>query len=189
MVDQSTDAELLRRTEFDPDSFAVFVSRYVGAVHGWFARRTRDHQATADLTSETFAIALAQSRRFRDEAAGSAAPWLFGIVHNLMSEYARQLRVSGRARRRLGWTMPATAAADWDEVEERIAAEQLRDAVFAALRTLPGEQRDAVRLRIIDELPYDDVAHRLGCSDAAARIRVSRGLKRLRLRLEGEQLW
>ena len=52
-----------------------------------------------------------------------------------------------------------------------------------ALAELPAGERDAVELRVIDGLPYDAVAAGLATSEGAARVRVARGLGRLRQRL------
>ncbi|MCL4368472.1 MAG: sigma-70 family RNA polymerase sigma factor, partial [Actinobacteria bacterium] len=51
--------------------------------------------------------------------------------------------------------------------------------VMAALDHLPDHERRALELRVLDELPYDEVAHKLTITPAAARLRVSRALKRL----------
>jgi RNA polymerase sigma factor (sigma-70 family) len=45
-------------------------------------------------------------------------------------------------------------------------------------------ERDAVRLRVVDELGYAEIAARLGCTEGAARTRVHRGLARLSTLLE-----
>jgi RNA polymerase sigma-70 factor (ECF subfamily) len=50
------------------------------------------------------------------------------------------------------------------------------------LKGLPADQRQAVEMRVIDELPYEDIAQKLGRSEASVRQMVSRGLRRLRLR-------
>jgi RNA polymerase sigma-70 factor (ECF subfamily) len=42
----------------DPEAFVGFYRRYLGAVLGFFLRRTGDPELTADLTAETFAAAL-----------------------------------------------------------------------------------------------------------------------------------
>jgi RNA polymerase sigma-70 factor (ECF subfamily) len=52
-------------------------------------------------------------------------------------------------------------------------------ALTDALETLPDRERAALELRVLDELPYADVAARLGVRPAAARLRVSRALRRL----------
>ena len=56
-----------------------------------------------------------------------------------------------------------------------------------ALAELPAGERDAVELRVIDGLPYDAVAADLATSEGAARVRVARGLGRLRERLIGDE--
>jgi len=55
-----------------------------------------------------------------------------------------------------------------------------------ALDELPESQREAIRLRIEDDLAYEEVAGRLGTTPAAARVRVHRGLSFLRTRLSKE---
>ena len=56
--------------------------------------------------------------------------------------------------------------------------------VEAALATLPEAQRIAVELRVLSDRPYDEVAEALDCTPTAARIRVSRGLARMRTSLQ-----
>ena len=140
-------------------------------------RRSGDHDAAFDLTAETFAQAWIMRRRFRDEAAGSAAPWLFGIARNVLLMSVRRGRLERRAVERLGVAErlddpyePSTAAPDdrWAE-----GADELLEA-------LPASQREAVRLRVVDQLEYEEVALALGTSPAAARVRVHRGLAALR---------
>ena len=60
---------------------------------------------------------------------------------------------------------------------------ELRSAVQGALAELGPQQREAVRLRVVDELGYPAVAARLGVSEQTARARVSRGLRALAQRL------
>jgi RNA polymerase sigma-70 factor (ECF subfamily) len=52
------------------------------------------------------------------------------------------------------------------------------------LERLPPDQREAVRLRVLEELDYDEIAVRTGTTEPAVRQRVSRGLKWLRNRVE-----
>jgi RNA polymerase sigma-70 factor (ECF subfamily) len=70
-------------------------------------------------------------------------------------------------------------------VEERDRAERMKPSLAAALAALPPGQRRALELRVIQELPYDQVASSLSCSEGAARIRVTRALGSLSERLKG----
>lgn len=66
-------------------------------------------------------------------------------------------------------------------------AESAEDAgLWSACRALPAKLRAAVVLRFYEDLSYPEIAEALGCREAAARARVSRGLARIRTRLEEE---
>src|SRR4051794_38362974 len=95
------DAELLRAAAREPEAFREFYDRYAVWIRSWFVRHTGSETASLDLTAETFAQAWHASERFRDEAGGSGAPWLFGIARNLLRQYHKHNRVESAARERL----------------------------------------------------------------------------------------
>jgi RNA polymerase sigma factor (sigma-70 family) len=66
-----------------------------------------------------------------------------------------------------------------ERIEELVDAAQWRTALGEALAQLTTAERDAIRLRVIEQLDYATVAARLRCSEQAARARVHRGLARL----------
>jgi RNA polymerase sigma-70 factor (ECF subfamily) len=76
--------------------------------------------------------------------------------------------------------LPLDLAAEdgYAAVEDRLSP---RTALAAALDQLPEHEREALDLRVVGELPYDEVAERLAIRPAAARLRVSRALRRLAL--------
>lgn len=180
-----SDARLIREAAADPDAFRGLYDRYAGRLHAFFARRTGDADVALDLTAETFARAWVGRRRFRDEAGGSAAPWLFAIARRVLAASVERRRVETTTLERLNvdttaWGRSGASPADgW--------LDGLDADMEAALRALPSDQRRALELRVLGELPYARVADRLGCTPTAARIRVSRGLATLRARLEGDR--
>jgi RNA polymerase sigma-70 factor (ECF subfamily) len=173
-VTDRTDAELIHAAESDAGAFGELYRRHASTVHGWFRRRLE--WAASDLTAEAFAQAWLSRRSFRDEADGSALPWLLGIARNVARESARRNEVETRARRRLGLPTDLASEDGYSSVEERLSPSP---ALTDALEMLPAHEREALELRIVDELPYADVADRLGVRPAAARLRVSRALRRL----------
>jgi RNA polymerase sigma factor (sigma-70 family) len=181
------DAELLRVAARDPEAFREFYDRYAVWIRSWFVRHTGSEAASLDLTAETFAQAWHASRRFRDEAGGSGAPWLFGIARNLLRQYHKHNRIESAARERLGLEAAFADCEEYERVEERSEASALAPLLRHAVRALPTEQRRALELRIVHQLPYEAVAGRLGCSQNAARLRVSRALRALTTQLKGAQ--
>jgi len=176
--DRPSDAELLRAS--DADAFTELYDRHVAQINAWARARVGEH--AADLTAEVFARAWLARRRFRDEGGGSAAPWLLGIAGNVLRESLKKAAVESKARRRLG--LPAALASDdgLEAVEERLS---LPAAALRAVRDLPESEREILTLRVVEERPYREIAEQLGCSSQAARLRVSRALRRLHATLEG----
>jgi len=182
-----TDAELLKAASEDPQAYREFYDRYAVWIRSWFVRHTGSESASLDLTAETFAQAWHASRRFRDEADGSGAPWLFGIARNLLRQYHKHNRIESAARERMGLPAMAAECEDYERVDERSEIGALTPLLRRAVRALPAEQRRALELRIVHGLPYEAVAGRLGCSQNAARLRVSRALRALTTQMSGAQ--
>ena len=62
---------------------------------------------------------------------------------------------------------------------EAFSRDQRQLKMLAALETLPDEQREALRLRYLIGLPSKEIAQKLGKSDGAVRVMLSRSLSRL----------
>ena len=173
MVNSMSDEELLIRG--DADGFAALYERRHPLIRGYLRRRLGGHpELVLDLVAETFARALERREQF-DGDRGPAVGWLIGIARHLLLDAARHGRVDDASRRRLGM--------------ERIAFEQRelellecdRDSELEqALARLPGEQREAIEKRVLEEEPYAAIAAGIGCSEQVVRKRVSRGLATLR---------
>src|SRR3954465_14165585 len=101
-VAMKTDAALLREARSNPGAFRELYERHARPVYGFPLRRTRDEHAALDLTAETFAQAWLSRARFRDEAGGSAGPWLYGIARNLLAQSVRKRTIELGACERLG---------------------------------------------------------------------------------------
>lgn len=177
-IREPSDAELLVSAATDREAFAALYERHCETVLGYFYRRTRCVETSADLTAETFAAAFSSRRRFRDIGAPGLA-WVLTIARRQLSHFIRHEQVADRHRRRLGMAPIELTETDYERVERLLDRSADRDRLMAALSALSDREAEAIRLRVIDELPYAHVAEQAGCSEGAARVRVSRGLSRL----------
>jgi RNA polymerase sigma factor (sigma-70 family) len=172
-------ASRLRQARHEPAAFTDFYAAHSPQLLAFFVRRTFDVEAARDLTAETFAQAFEHRGRFRGLTDGEARGWLYGIARHQLSRYARTGAVERRAVNRLGIQLPTVSEDDHERIVELAGLGQLRDNVAAAFGELSDGQRDALRLRVIDDLPYFEVAQTLGISEQTARARVSKALRRL----------
>jgi RNA polymerase sigma-70 factor (ECF subfamily) len=178
----TSDAELIHASRSNAGAFRQLYDRYAERVYRFHLGRSRNADAAHDLTAETFAQAWLGRARFRDEAGGSAGPWLFAIARHVLSASVRRRRVELEACTRLGILErldrePATTEPDASWLE----------GLDEALAELPETQLDALRLRFVDDLPYHELAEALDTTPQAARVRVHRGLTALRLRLNSKE--
>jgi RNA polymerase sigma factor (sigma-70 family) len=174
---RASDEELL--ASHDTQAFGVFYDRHVRTLLGYFARRTGDAQAAADLTAETFASAIVAQDRYEDTGAPALA-WLYTIAARRLVDYQRRGTVERRMRRALAMERPRLS--DQDAAMIGLLADA---AAGTLLDGLPPDQRDAVRAHVVDERGYDELAATFRTSKAAVRQRVSRGLGALRRQAKG----
>ena len=172
-----SDALLLRESQRDAGAFREVYDRYAGRIHAFHLNRTRDPEAALDLTAETFAQAWAARARFRDEAGGSAGPWLFAIARHLLLASVRARQRERSACDLLG--LPTSSASEPDE--------SWLEGIDDAIAELPPGQQEAIRLRVVDDLAYIAVGRSLGISERAARVRVYRGLTAIRHHLRSKE--
>ncbi len=181
MLSSLSDEELLLSARSDSAAFGYFYDRNVDDILSFFERRTGCAHTSADLTAETFAEALRGLFRFKP-SKGDARAWLFGIARHQLSHFLRRQEVSQRSLKRLGIGIRPIDTDNSDSlnrVEALVDSARLRKSLAGAWSQLPSGLAEAVMLRVGEELNFDEVGRRLGCTPGAARVRVSRGLNRL----------
>jgi RNA polymerase sigma-70 factor, ECF subfamily len=173
-----SDADLILAARNDPRAFRELYDRWAEPLIAYFYRRVLDPEIAADLLAETFAIAYEKRCRFRDIGRPGGA-WLYGIAGRELSRYFRRRKVELRAVERLGLQRPQLDEDSIARIEALADRDAARSALGDAVQRMSPAERDAVALRVVEELGYEEIAQRLNCTPAAARVRVHRGLARL----------
>lgn len=172
-MDAASDGDM--RTEA---GFVAAYRRHAPELSTYFVRRTLDPEVSMDLLAETFAQAWQQRRRYRPDI-GTPGGWLQGIANRQLLHYWRRERVANKARRRLGVADVSYEPDELADIERRCDAEARNDELAQSLAQLRPSELHIVQLRVVDQLPYSEVAAAVGCSEGTARVRVSRALHRL----------
>jgi RNA polymerase sigma factor (sigma-70 family) len=170
----------------DPEAFERFYREHVEAVQRFVARRVDDPYLAADLTADVFVAAIESARSYR-HGRGEPVAWLFGIARNVVADEwrrtAKELRTAARVRGR-----ELLAEDDVAALHERIDSESSARALYRELRGLrPGEQA-VLELVAVDGLSAEEAGRALGIGGVAARVRLHRGRRRLRGRLDPSTL-
>ena len=178
-----TDAELLIASRDDPRAFRELYDRWADRLLAYFYRRVLDAEVAGDLLAETFAVAFERRRRFRDVGA-RAPPGCTGSPTRSSPTGSASRTVERRAIRRLAIEVPPLDDESIARIEALADMDTYRAQLAAALERIGAGERDAVELRVVEEMGYAEIASRLDCTEAAARVRVHRGLARLNRLME-----
>lgn len=158
----------------DEGAFEQLVRRHTDALYAGALRATGSPQTAQDVVQEAWLAAWAGLPGFRGQSA--VRTWLVRIV------MTRALNALRRPQRTVPWEVvpePATAGLE-REVELRERAAAVRRSVAA----LPSRQREAVVLRDLEGLSYEEVAGVLECSVASVKSALFRGRQALAVALE-----
>jgi len=172
------DRPLVQAAQADPARFDALYRRYLARVYSYAYYELGDHHAAEDVTEATFVSALTNLPRFQErarpsdgEGASTFKVWLFQIARN---EIAAERR---RARRRPTEPIGDTIVADPLNVEDAAVRRDQARAAWRAVGRLPGERRQAMVLRFVDELSTAEIAGVLGRSEGAVRVLIHRALR------------
>jgi RNA polymerase sigma factor (sigma-70 family) len=154
-------------------------------VTAFFARRCRDPQQVADMTSQTFVEAIKSAGTF--QGRGSATAWLIAIARRVYANHLADQAVGVDLIGRLGGRL---VLAD-DEVEDlaaRIDAQRDGRELLDRLAGLPDIEREAIELVDLLGLTPRDAAGVLGVSANVLRVRLFRAHQRLGRELGDDRL-
>lgn len=174
----------------DEAAFDRLITEGSGDVYALLYRLTQDPEEARDLTQETFLRAFQHIGRFRGDA--DLKTWIYRIAINQARNRWRWWR---RRRRDVtvsldaeddGRSVPLSgrlAASEQNNPLEETLAHEREDRLNAALATLNSSYREAVVLRDIEGMSYEEIAVALGINIGTVKSRLARGRLELRRRL------
>lgn len=151
--------------------------QHYGQVYRFLRRKTGSHHEAEELVQRVFAdAAAALSKKNPPE---SLLAWLYAVAER---RFVDELRRRGKVAAYLAEQSP----------EAHIRADpfygsNVADALRRAIGVLPEEQRQVVAMKVFEEKRFGEIAARLGTTEAACKMRFSRGIRQVieQLRQEG----
>jgi RNA polymerase sigma-70 factor (ECF subfamily) len=163
-------------------AFDALVIKYQTRVQRLIARWVRDPHWVEDLTQETFIKAYRALPDFRGDA--QFYTWLYRIAVNTAKKH---LMVQGKKPQLMASPPPdegdETFSAHGDSTEQYtdhntpesvLASQEIAQAVERALQALPDDQREAVTLREVEGMSYEDIAAVMDTPIGTVRSRIYR---------------
>lgn len=191
---QDSDLQLVQSTlAGNARAFEFLVLKYQRRVERLIGRMVRDSDLVPDIAQETFIRAYRALGQFRGEA--QFYTWLYRIAVNTAKKQLMELKrdpvvtmsslrpqeddeTSGAEQE------PMQQVADTETPEAVLASKEIAEAVNAVMDALPKELRQAITLREIEGLSYEDIAVALDCPIGTVRSRIFRAREAISARIK-----
>ncbi|WP_101047923.1 RNA polymerase sigma factor RpoE [Macromonas nakdongensis] len=177
----------------DQRAFEMLVVKYQRRVERLIGRMVRDTDLVQDIAQETFIRAYRALGQYRGEA--QFYTWLYRIAVNTAKKQLMELKrdplvfmsalQSGDDDETSGLENELNAqAADAETPEAVLASKEIAEAVNAAMEALPKELGQAIALREIEGLSYEEIAQALDCPIGTVRSRIFRAREAISARIK-----
>jgi RNA polymerase sigma-70 factor (ECF subfamily) len=163
----------------DTHAFELLVIKYQRRIQRLIARMVRDGNLVEDIAQETFIRAYRALHQFRGEA--QFYTWLYRIAVNTAKKFLLEMKrdptVSENALKlddedETSW--PGNEPMEEETPESILAAREIAAEVNQALEDLPEDLRQAVTLREIEGLSYEEISQVMDCPIGTVRSRIFR---------------
>jgi RNA polymerase sigma-70 factor (ECF subfamily) len=191
MTIDDTDLLLVERAKRgDQKAFEMLVIKYQRRIQRLIARMVRDVDLVQDIAQETFIRAYRAMPQFRGDSAFYT--WLYRIAVNTAKKALVDLKrdplVTESARAGANDDDDETSRVereltDGETPEALLASKQIAQAVNAAMEALSNDLRQAITLREIEGLSYEEIAELMNCPIGTVRSRIFRAREAIALRL------
>lgn len=198
-TDKDEDYELvLRVQQGDKLAYNLLVSKYHRRLGRLLTRLLRNQEDIEDVIQESFIKAYRAIGNFRGESAFYT--WIYRIAINtaknlLVTQSRRPSTVQEQTDNDNETFEDNSALSNIDTPESLLQTRQIGEAVNQAMAALPDDLRDAIVMREIDGLSYEEIAAAMGCPIGTVRSRIFRAREAISARIKpllepkGEKRW
>lgn len=180
-AERSDEALMLAYASGDADAFEVLYSRHRGPLFRYLQRQVRVQATAEELYQDIWQNVIAARQRYRPEAKFST--WLYQIASNRLTDHWRAMKHRPEADEAA--FERAAQQPDGDTPERRLSAFEERRRLQLALEELPPEQREAVLLRLEQELSLEAIGEITGVGRETVKSRLRYAMDKLKSRLGG----
>lgn len=185
MAEHEIDAELVRKAQKgDKTAFDLLVRKYQHRIAAVVSRLVRDHGECQDVVQDSFIKAFRSLPSFRGDS--QFYTWMYRIAVNTAKNHLAS------RKRRPGADVEIEDAEfidggvyvqDNDTPEQELLREEVAQVVSRALAALPDDIRQAITLREMEGLSYEEIAEVMGSPVGTVRSRIFRAREAIDARL------
>jgi RNA polymerase sigma-70 factor, ECF subfamily len=174
-------------------SFRALFDRFQWPLYRFFEKRGFSPEECMDLIQETFLRVYLNIEKFRGDARWEH--WLFRIAANTAVKALRHRTTAKRAGEPVSWEDEAVTGLVATEISgsssdaeapaplRRLLDKEKEETLAQAIDSLPAQMRRCVRLRVFQDLDYEEIAEALQISPSTVKVQLFKARKRLKIEL------
>ncbi len=186
MSEREVDQKLVERVQQgDKEAFGLLVTKYQRKVYRLLSRLIRDPVEVEDVAQEAFIKAYRALEGFRGESAFYT--WLYRIAINTaknhMVSQSRHVSISGLDTDEAEGLGEGALLRDINTPERLLITREIGETVREAMMALPDELQNAIVLRELEGMSYEEIAGIMDCPIGTVRSRIFRAREAIAQRL------
>ena len=173
-------------------AFEILLMRHKNKIHRFIGMKLRDNDLTEDIFQETFIkiINTLKSGSYNEE--GKFLPWAMRIAHNLVIDHFRRSSrvrlISESSSKSDDFNIFSTLKLTDRNIEESILKDELESQMVNLVEYLPVSQREILKMRIFQDLSFQDISEMENISINTALGRMRYALINLRKLIEKHEM-
>jgi RNA polymerase sigma-70 factor (ECF subfamily) len=173
-------------------AFEILLMRHKNKIHRFISMKLRDADLTEDIFQETFIkiINTLKSGAYNEE--GKFLPWAMRIAHNLVIDHFRKSSrvrlISESSSKSDDFNIFSTLKLTDENIEQAITRGELESQMVDLVEFLPTSQRDILKMRIFQDLSFQDISEMENISINTALGRMRYALINLRKLIEKHEM-
>ena len=190
---QTEDRDLINAyVKGNEKAFEILLMRHKNKIHRFISMKLRDNDLTEDIFQETFIkiINTLKSGAYNEE--GKFLPWAMRIAHNLVIDHFRKSSrvrlISESSSKNDDFNIFSTLKLTDENIEQAITRGELESQMVELVEYLPDTQRDILKMRIFQDLSFQDISEMENISINTALGRMRYALINLRKLIEKHEM-
>ena len=190
---QTEDRDLiLAYVKGNEKAFEILVMRHKNKIHRFIYMKLRDQDLTEDIFQETFIKVINTIKLGSYNEEGKFLPWVLRIAHNLVIDHfrrsARVKMISESSSKTSDFNIFSVLKIEDDSIEQTMMKGELASQMVELVEFLPANQREVLKMRLFQDLSFQDISEKENISINTALGRMRYALINLRKLIEKHQL-
>ena len=194
MINKETEDRdlILAYVKGNEKAFEILVMRHKNKIHRFIYMKLRDQDLTEDIFQETFIKVINTIKLGSYNEEGKFLPWAMRIAHNLVIDHfrrtARVKMISESSSKTSDFNIFSVLKIEYDSIEQTMMKGELASQMVELVEFLPANQREVLKMRLFQDLSFQDISEKENISINTALGRMRYALINLRKLIEKHEL-